>query len=129
MDPWELPIIGPGKNSIPTIHILDLIALLERIIYSLPKQQYIFAVDRTKDRSLRNIIGSISKGTGNGTVKHFPETQSYSDDEIPNALDLLINIKVKTSKIFDDEKLDDEEEEDFEKRKFKWHCEVIKTIH
>lgn len=42
----------------------------------------------------------------------------------PSYDELQINLKIKTSKLFNDVQLDGEEEDDFNKRKFKWHCEV-----
>jgi adenylate kinase len=118
-DPEYLPILGEGKNIIPTIHIQDLVSLIQRIIENPPKQKYIFAVDRTKNKSLKNIIESISKSTGTGRFKKIHEEKN----SIPSFEELSIDIKCKTSKVFEDEKNEDEEEEEFEGRKFKWHCE------
>ena len=52
-------------------------------------------------------------------------TKNSEDPEkkIPHFAELSIDIKVKPSKIFNDERKDDEEDEAFEKRKFQWHCE------
>ena len=118
--PYEIPIIGEGKNLIPTIHIRDLVSIVRRIIETRPPKYYIFAVDKTKNKTLKNIITSISKNIGNGLVKHtdnFEESTNYNDFQI--------NIKMKTSKIFDDKKKDNESHDAFNKRKFQWHCEVI----
>ena len=52
--PGKLPIIGKGKNTIPTIHIKDLVSLIRRVIETKPKNKYIFAVDHTKNRQLLN---------------------------------------------------------------------------
>ena len=48
--PRKLPIIGKGKNTIPTIHIIDLVSLIKRVIENKPKNKYIFAIDHTKNR-------------------------------------------------------------------------------
>jgi hypothetical protein len=48
-----LPVLVEGRNLIPTIHIYDLVSLVRRIIENYPKQRYIIAVDRTKNKSLR----------------------------------------------------------------------------
>jgi adenylate kinase len=119
-EPNKLPIIGDGKNSIPTIHILDLVSLIKRIIEKKPNNKYIFAVDRTKNRLLKNIISSISKSTGTGLTENILD---FSNHNIPAYNELSINVKCKTSKVFDDRKEEFEEEEDFMKRQFKWHCE------
>lgn len=89
-----------------------------------PKEQYIFAVDKTKNKSLKKLIKSISKCISTGET-HF----TFKENKNFNPIDfryneLSVNLKVKPSKVFEDEKFDEEEEEDFEKRKFKWHCEL-----
>jgi adenylate kinase len=118
-----LPIIGAGKNYIPTIHIQDLVNLVKRIVETkLNIQGYIFAVDRTKNKTLKHIIKAISKSVGDGKIEHLEPSLS---DIIPSFNELSIDVRVKTSKVFDDErKEDEEEEEDFNNRLFKWHCEV-----
>ena len=126
MDPIKLPIIGDGKNSIPTIHIADLVSLIKRIIEKNPKpmDKYIFAVDRTKNRQLKNVITSISKSTGSGQVELLTNYVNLPNNiQVPAYNELSISVKCKTSKVFDDEKGDDEDQEDFDKRSFKWHCE------
>ena len=121
--PGKLPIIGKGKNTIPTIHIKDLVSLIRRVIETKPKNKYIFAVDHTKNRQLGNIIKKLSKGVGNGLVENLDPNVPENINKIPHYAELSIDIKVKPSKIFDDERKDDEEDEAFEKRKFQWHCE------
>ena len=118
--PKKLPLIGKGKNTIPTIHIKDLVSLIRRVIEQKPKNKYIFAIDHTKNRQLKNIITSISKGVGTGMVENLEEADK---DKIPHFEELSIDIKAKPTKLFLDEKRDDEEDEEFEKRTFKWHCE------
>lgn len=117
--PNEIPILGDGKNLIPTIHVRDLVTLVRRIIDTRPSKYYILAIDRTKNKSLKNIISSLSKNIGNGLVSH---SEKYED--VSNFNDFLINLKVKTSKIFEDVKKDSETLDAFNKRKFQWHCEV-----
>ena len=121
--PGKLPIIGKGKNTIPTIHIKDLVSLIRRVIETKPKNKYIFAVDHTKNRQLCNIIKKLSKGVGNGLVENLDPNLENIEKRIPHFAELSIDIKVKPSKIFNDERKDDEEDEAFEKRKFQWHCE------
>ena len=121
--PGKLPIIGKGKNTIPTIHIKDLVSLIRRVIETKPKNKYIFAVDHTKNRQLGNIIKKLSKGVGNGLVENLDPNVPENINKIPHYAELSIDIKVKPRKIFKDERKDDEEDEAFEKRKFQWHCE------
>jgi adenylate kinase len=121
-NPPKLPVIGDGSNFIPTIHIQDLANLIKRVIEKKPINKYILAVDRTKNKSLKGIITAISKCVGSGEV----ENVDYSNiEEIPCYNDLIINLDMKSSDIFDDKREETEDKEDFEKRKFKWHCEVM----
>jgi adenylate kinase len=69
--PRKLPIILKGKNCVPTIHIKDLVSLIRRVIKQKPKNKYIFAIDHTKNRQLKNIINAISKGCGTGEVEYL----------------------------------------------------------
>ncbi|MCQ2820156.1 MAG: hypothetical protein MJ252_23055 [archaeon] len=119
--PPKLPIIGKGRNTVPTIHIKDLISLIRKVIETRPKNKYIFAIDHTKNRMLKNIISSISKGVGTGEVENIKDEKEI--ESVPHNEELSIDIKAKPTKLFLDEKRDDEEEEEFEKRCFKWHCE------
>ena len=118
-NPPSLPVIAEGKNTIPTIHAKDIVTLIKRIIEDSPKQKYILAVDRTKNKSLKKIIESISKSTGSGTVvKTFENFTS-----LPAFEGLSTDLKFQTSKVFSDERRDEEEDDEFNARKFKWHCE------
>lgn len=121
-NPEKMPIIGDGKNSVPTIHILDLVTLIKRIIERKPMQKYILAADRTKNTSLKSIITSISKAVGNGRTEFFSSGEtSLNYQSIPKFSELSINVKVKTSNLFDDP---NDDEEKYERNRFKWHCEV-----
>lgn len=119
-------MINSGKNNIPTIHINDLVSLIIKIIENPPNINYILAVDKTKNSTLKNIISSISNSTGDGTILN-KNLETNIDDEENTKFQWeelsLINLKFKPSNLFDDERQEDEEEDDFEKRKFKWHAE------
>lgn len=130
-NPHELPLFGEGQNKIPTIHIKDLVRLIKKIIEKPPVERYIFAVDRTKNKSLKNLIKSIAKNVGSGLIKQVNLNEFTN---VPsNINDLLINVKAKTSKVFENEKEDGEEEDDddekIDRNKFKWHCEVKIIIY
>ena len=118
-----MPIIGEGMNFLPTIHILDLIQIIKRIIEKKPIINYIFACDKTKNPTMKNIIRSISKGIGSIDVKNLTE---FDIDQIdmPNFNELSIDLQIKSSKVTEDEpKKENESNEEYNKRKFKWHCE------
>lgn len=122
-DPSKLPVPGDGKNFIPTIHIKDLVNGIKRIIEKKPPIKYIFAVDKTRNKSLKNIMKSISKSVGNSLIENF-DLNKDKIDNIPNFNEFTINVKAKTSKLFSDTRLEEEEDEDYLRRCFKWHAEV-----
>ena len=118
-----MPIVGEGMNFIPTIHILDLVQIIRRIIEKKPIINYIFACDKTKNPTMKNIIRSIARGIGSIDIKNLTE---FDLDEIdmPNFNELSIDIQIKSSKVTEDEpKLESESLDEYNKRKFKWHCE------
>ena len=123
-DPFKLPVPGDGKNFIPTIHIKDLVGGIKRIIEKKPAVKYVFAVDKTKNKTLKSVMKSISKCVGNSFIENF-DLNKDKIDNIPNFTEFTINVKVKTSKLFSDVRMEDEEDEDYAKRCFKWHCEVF----
>ena len=104
----HMPIIGEGMNFLPTIHILDLVQIIRRIIEKKPIINYIFACDKTKNPTMKNIIRSISKGIGSIDIKNLNE---FDIDEIdmPNFNELSIDIQIKSSKVTEND--------------FQWHCE------
>jgi nucleoside-diphosphate-sugar epimerase len=120
--PDKLPVIGDGSNIIPTIHIQDVANLIKRIIEKKPINRYIFAVDRTYNRTLKDLMIAISKCVGNGEVEHVDFSRV---EEIPNFNEMIVNLDIKPSDVFDDKKEEIEDKEDFERRRFKWNCEVI----
>jgi hypothetical protein len=67
--PEELPYLNDGVNLIPTIHVKDLAKIVRQVIERKPEQRYIFAVDQTHDKTLKNLISSISRGIGTGKTK------------------------------------------------------------
>jgi adenylate kinase len=122
--PSELPIIGEGKNLIPTIHICDLARVTKRIVAEKVQKEYIFAVDRTPRPTQKRLIQAISNGIGTG------KTREMEPDDIADSIiwkDFLsINLKMKTSDVFKDgEAAEDAEDPEAEAAalKFPWHCE------
>ena len=121
----KINIIGEGKNSLPTIHIKDLASMLKKVIekkFASNSNKYFFAVDHTKNPSMFNIISSISKSIGDGKINKITDFD-IDEIDIPNYEEINIDLKIKTSSIFEDKRRQGEDIEDFDKRKFKWHCE------
>ena len=117
------PIRGKGYNYIPTIHILDLVQVIKRIINVKPDIKYIFACDRTKNPLMRNIIGSITNKIGGIDIKPINE-YNIDEMEIINYSELKINLPMKTSTFLNDEKRRmGESLAEYNKRLFNWHCE------
>ena len=50
---WIIPIIGDAENHIPTIHILDLVQVIKRIINLKPEVNYIYACDSIINPTLK----------------------------------------------------------------------------
>ncbi len=118
-----IPIIGEGMNFLPTIHILDLIQIIRRIIEKKPIINYIFACDKTSNPTMKNIIRSISKGIGSIDIKNLTDFE-IDEIDIPNFNELSIDVQIKSSMVTEDEpQKQNESIEDYNKRKFKWHCE------
>ena len=118
-----MPIIGEGDNHIPTIHILDLIHTIKRVINLKPDINYIFVCDKTKNPTLRNILNNITKGIGGIETKIIKDFD-LNNIHMPHYAELSIDLRIKNSPIMEDEpRKPKEDKEDYEERKFKWHCE------
>lgn len=116
-NPPELPLIEECYNSIPTIHVIDVARTIKAIIERRPTERYIFAVDRTKDQTLRNLVCSISKAVGSGKVSKI-KFNSPDIERFPKINDLMVNIKFKTSSL-----MESKQSEFSIKKGFDWHCE------
>jgi hypothetical protein len=79
-NPVKLPYYDEGQNIIPTIHIKDLAKIVKKCVENKPEIPYVFAFDRTKDKTLKNIIYSISKNIGSGQTESIP----YDKESIKN---------------------------------------------
>ena len=117
-----IPLVGDGKNYIPTIHILDLVKIIRKIIEKKPQQKYFFVRDKTKIPTLKNILNSIGVGIGGMPVKKLNRF-SIENIELPNYTELKIDLRMKLSNIFEEQRKSKENILDFKDRQFKWHCE------
>ena len=118
-----MPIIGDGENHIPTIHVLDLIQVIKRVINLRPEVNYIYACDKTKDPTFKSIIQSISKGIGSMDIKLLKDF-NINEIHLPHYTELNIDLRIKNSSIMEDEPRRQKEDlEDYNERKFPWHCE------
>lgn len=135
-NPEELPIIGDGKNHVPTIHVRDLARAVKHVIQIKPSSKYLFAVDSSPSQMQKDIIKAISDGVGTGKVKNI-DLEGVKKKKW--AIALSLDVKVKPSKIFlppsEEEKEDEIEEEEGEEGeegelkakkpkpiRMEWHC-------
>lgn len=121
--PSEIPIIENGENFLPTIHIIDLAKTIKRVVENKPNERYILAVDRTKNTTMKSLMQSISNAIGSGKIKNVYSNDIPDIDNFQNFTDLNVNLNMKTSNIYIDERGKNEDFYEFKKRIFEWHCE------
>ncbi|NXA09578.1 KAD7 kinase, partial [Sapayoa aenigma] len=94
----EIPVFGEGNNFIPTIHILDLAAVLQNVADHRPAVQYILATD-TSVHTLQELVKCISKNLGPGKVQKIPKENAFlSKDLTQMHLDmLLVNLQMESN--------------------------------
>ncbi|NXG54267.1 KAD7 kinase, partial [Hemiprocne comata] len=92
-----IPVFGDGNNFIPTIHVLDLAAVLQNVAEHSPKHRYILAVDASM-HTLQELIKCISKNVGPGKIEKIPiENAFLSKDLTQMHLDmLLVNLRMES---------------------------------
>ncbi|XP_064368172.1 adenylate kinase 7 isoform X2 [Dromaius novaehollandiae] len=92
----SIPVFGDGNNFIPTIHVLDLAAVLQNIADHRPKTHYIVAVDESM-HTLKELIKCISKNVGPGKIKMIPRENAFLSKELTQShLDmLLVNLRME----------------------------------
>ncbi|NWU62194.1 KAD7 kinase, partial [Pterocles burchelli] len=76
-----IPVFGDGNNFIPTIHILDLAAVLQNVADHRPKSHYILAVDGSM-HTLQELIKCISKNVGPGKIEKIPKENAFLSKEL-----------------------------------------------
>ncbi|NXC32657.1 KAD7 kinase, partial [Campylorhamphus procurvoides] len=94
----SIPVFDDGKNFIPTIHILDLAAVLQNVADHRPKVQYILAVD-TSRHTLEELVKCISKNVGPGKITKISKENAFlSKDLTQMHLDmLLVNLQMEAN--------------------------------
>ncbi|KAM6256114.1 adenylate kinase 7 isoform 2-T2 [Spheniscus humboldti] len=76
-----IPVFGDGNNFIPTIHVLDLAAVLQNIADHRPRFHYILAVDVSM-HTLQELIKCISKNVGPGKIEKIPKENAFLSKEL-----------------------------------------------
>ncbi|NXW89019.1 KAD7 kinase, partial [Alopecoenas beccarii] len=84
-----IPVFGDGNNFIPTIHVLDLAAVLQNIADHRPRSHYILAVDESM-HTLQQLVKCISKNVGPGKIEKIPKANAFLIKELRQMhLDML----------------------------------------
>lgn len=109
-----------ANNTVPTIHVKDVVTLIKRLIDRKPQHRYIFAFDQSPNRTIKHILKSIKKSIGCNNDENNQEMVNNKSSYFPY---LKLDLKAKSSNIFIDEKREGEDKEDYERRAFKWHCQ------
>ncbi|NXF98718.1 KAD7 kinase, partial [Sakesphorus luctuosus] len=76
-----IPVFEDGKNFIPTIHILDLAAVLQNVADHRPKVQCILAVDSSR-HTLEELVKCISKNVGPGKIMKIPKENAFLSKDL-----------------------------------------------
>uniref|UniRef100_A0A452IK01 Uncharacterized protein n=1 Tax=Gopherus agassizii TaxID=38772 RepID=A0A452IK01_9SAUR len=85
-----IPVFGDGNNFLPTIHVVDLAAVLQNIADHRPRTHYIVAVDESI-LTLQAIVKCISKNVGPGKIQKIPREDAFlSKDLTQTHLDMLL---------------------------------------
>ncbi|XP_063998071.1 adenylate kinase 7 isoform X2 [Pogoniulus pusillus] len=92
-----LPVFGDGNNFIPTIHVVDLAAVVQNIADRRPKSHYVLAVDASM-HTLQELIQCISKNVGPGKIENIPKENAFLSKELTQMhLDmLLVNLRMES---------------------------------
>ncbi|NXL27507.1 KAD7 kinase, partial [Glaucidium brasilianum] len=92
-----IPVFGDGNNFLPTIHVLDLAAVLQNIADHRPRFHYILAVDLSM-HTLQELIKCISKNVGPGKIERIPKANAFLIKELTQMhLDMLfVNLRMES---------------------------------
>ncbi|NXL64539.1 KAD7 kinase, partial [Chordeiles acutipennis] len=93
-----IPVFGDGNNFIPTIHVLDLAAVLQNVAAHRPKSHYILAVDDSM-HTLQELIKCITKNVGPGKIEMIPKENAFLIEELTQMhLDMLfVNLRMEST--------------------------------
>ncbi|NXX86178.1 KAD7 kinase, partial [Urocolius indicus] len=92
-----IPVFGDGNNFIPTIHVLDLAAVLQNVAEQRPSSHYILAVDGSM-HTLQELVKCISKNVGPGKIEKIPKENAFLSKELTQMhLDMLfVNLRMES---------------------------------
>ncbi|NXJ61850.1 KAD7 kinase, partial [Rostratula benghalensis] len=92
-----IPVFGEGNNFIPTIHVLDLAAVIQNVADHKPRSRYILAVDASM-HTLQELIKAISKNVGPGKIEKIPKENAFLSKELTQMhVDMLfVNLRMES---------------------------------
>ncbi|NXV78643.1 KAD7 kinase, partial [Atlantisia rogersi] len=92
-----IPVFGDGNNFLPTIHVLDLAAVLQNVADHRPKFHYILAVDESM-HTLQELVKCISKNVGPGKIEKLPKENAFLSKELTQMHwdMLLVNLRMES---------------------------------
>ncbi|XP_066468321.1 adenylate kinase 7 isoform X2 [Tiliqua scincoides] len=80
-DTPAIPIFGDGRNFVPTIHILDLAAVLQNVADHKPRTHYLIAVDESI-QTLGELVRCISRNVGPGKILKIPKENAFLNKDL-----------------------------------------------
>nr|XP_028572015.1 adenylate kinase 7 isoform X1 [Podarcis muralis] len=91
-----IPIFGDGRNAIPTIHIVDLAAVLQNIADHRPRTHYLIAVDESI-QTFSEIVKCISRNVGPGKTQKVPRENAFLNKDLTQEQldELLVNLRME----------------------------------
>lgn len=63
-----MPLLGPGCNRLPTIHVADFAAYAEAVVQQQPAGQYVLAVDEEHVQQ-QELVAAIGQMFGNKNIR------------------------------------------------------------
>lgn len=67
-----LPLLGDGRNVIPTIHVSDFVSICVAVLGNLPGMPYVVCVDNSKTTQ-KQLVSAISTALSTGGLKVIPK--------------------------------------------------------
>ena len=100
MNEPELVCYGDGINTVPTIHIDDLVTVLVEVVETTPETRYLVAVDDAKN-TLFEIVKAVADTLGSGVVKKTSKDAVFLNPKLsPDEADMLqLNLKIDAGHI------------------------------
>lgn len=107
----EVPVYGKGANFLPTIHVVDLAAVLQNLADRPLKTRYVVATDTSKDPLIR-LSRKVSQTLGTGKIKTFEQEDAMLNRDVTQSDYDMLATNMQFEPMFIKEQMN-----------IKWHCE------